>query len=285
MIFLATNYPGGLDSLTNPTGSDGLDNPDHAAQHANINDAMEAVQTALGINPNQFTDTNAVRLESVEDSATADQSDAEIRAAVAAATNSNVFADTNASTLETFAAGNVFTDTNATRLESVEDSATADQSDAEIRAAVAAATDSNVYTDTNAALVETVESGADVTDATNVTAAGAQMVGTVYPPVVSTIADAGTTETITNAAEIHDVTLSTNCTFTITSTDTNASMTLILRQDGTGGHAATWPGAVAWASATAPTLTTDSNEVSVVEFLTVDTGTTWYGFAAGIDMA
>ena len=42
---------------------------------------------------------------------------------------------------------NVFTDSDHTKLNSVESSATADQTDAEIRAAVEAATDSNVFTD------------------------------------------------------------------------------------------------------------------------------------------
>ena len=46
---MATNYPGSLDSLTNPTSGDKLDNPSHSTQHANANDAIEAVETKLGI--------------------------------------------------------------------------------------------------------------------------------------------------------------------------------------------------------------------------------------------
>jgi hypothetical protein len=45
---MATNYPTSIDSFTNPTSGDTLDSPSHAAQHANINDAMVAVQTRLG---------------------------------------------------------------------------------------------------------------------------------------------------------------------------------------------------------------------------------------------
>ena len=45
---MATNFPGAIDSFTNPTSGDTLDSPSHAAQHANINDAMVAVQTRLG---------------------------------------------------------------------------------------------------------------------------------------------------------------------------------------------------------------------------------------------
>ena len=50
---MATNYPNSLDILINPTATDTLNSGTvpHAQQHANINDAMEAVQTILGINP------------------------------------------------------------------------------------------------------------------------------------------------------------------------------------------------------------------------------------------
>ena len=44
---MATNFPGSQDSFTNPTSSDTLDSPDHAAQHANVNVAVEAIELAL----------------------------------------------------------------------------------------------------------------------------------------------------------------------------------------------------------------------------------------------
>ena len=46
---MAINYPTSLDSFTNPTATDLLTSPSHAQQHADINDAMEAVQTKLAI--------------------------------------------------------------------------------------------------------------------------------------------------------------------------------------------------------------------------------------------
>ena len=46
---MAITYPTSLDTFTNPTSGDTLASPDHALQHANINDAMEAVQTKLAI--------------------------------------------------------------------------------------------------------------------------------------------------------------------------------------------------------------------------------------------
>jgi hypothetical protein len=47
---VATNFPTSLDALTNPTGSDALTSPDHAGQHANSNDAIEALQAKVGVN-------------------------------------------------------------------------------------------------------------------------------------------------------------------------------------------------------------------------------------------
>ena len=49
---MATNYPTSLDSFVNPTSTDTLDSATvpHAAQHDNINDAVLAVETALGAN-------------------------------------------------------------------------------------------------------------------------------------------------------------------------------------------------------------------------------------------
>lgn len=50
---MATNYPNQLDVLINPTATDTLNSNTvpHHQQHADLNDAVEAVQTVLGINP------------------------------------------------------------------------------------------------------------------------------------------------------------------------------------------------------------------------------------------
>ena len=47
---MTTSYPGAIDSFTNPTATDTLDSATvpHAAQHDNINDAVLAIETALG---------------------------------------------------------------------------------------------------------------------------------------------------------------------------------------------------------------------------------------------
>ncbi len=58
------------------------------------------------------------------------------------------------------------------------------------------------------------------------------------------------------------------------------SFTLILTNG--GSQTVNWPGGVDWAGGSAPTLTTAG--VDILTFTTVDAGTIWYGFAAGLDM-
>lgn len=52
---MATNFPTSLDSLTNPTAVDTLDSPPHDEQHADANDAIEALQAKVGIDSSAVT--------------------------------------------------------------------------------------------------------------------------------------------------------------------------------------------------------------------------------------
>jgi len=54
---MATSFPTGLDALTNPIATDKLNNPSHASQHANINDAVEALEAKVGVNGSAVTTT------------------------------------------------------------------------------------------------------------------------------------------------------------------------------------------------------------------------------------
>jgi hypothetical protein len=63
---LATNYPGALDSFTNPTSTDTLNSPSHADQHADANDAIEAIQAELGTDPAGTESTVKARLTTIE---------------------------------------------------------------------------------------------------------------------------------------------------------------------------------------------------------------------------
>jgi hypothetical protein len=107
------------------------------------------------------------------------------------------------------------------------------------------------------------------------------------PEILTVVAATGATETIdVGTGGVFDLTLDANVTLTFTSPPTGSawSFTLILRQDGAGARTVTWPGSVDWPGSSAPTLSTGANDVHVLVFLTVDGGTTWLGFASGLDM-
>ena len=45
---MSTSFPTSLDTLTNPTSTDTLNSPPHDTQHADANDAIEALQAKVG---------------------------------------------------------------------------------------------------------------------------------------------------------------------------------------------------------------------------------------------
>ena len=64
---VASNYPSGLDSVHEPAGTDNLAaGIGHAAQHANANDAIEAIESTLGLNPQGASATVKARLDAIE---------------------------------------------------------------------------------------------------------------------------------------------------------------------------------------------------------------------------
>ena len=68
---MATNFPTSLDALTNPTSADSLNSPDHAGQHANANDSIEALEAKVGINSSAVTTSLDYRLAQVESTSNA----------------------------------------------------------------------------------------------------------------------------------------------------------------------------------------------------------------------
>jgi len=86
---------------------------------------------------------DGTKLDGIESGATADQSNAEIRAAVEAATDSNVF-----------------TDADHSKLNAIEASATADQTNAEIKTAYEANADTNEFSDAEQTKLANIETAA-----------------------------------------------------------------------------------------------------------------------------
>ena len=103
-----------------------------------------------------------------------------------------------------------------------------------------------------------------------------------YEAVTST--GNATTVNLNNATNFSH-TLTENTTFTFSnpaSSGESSTFTLKIIQDASAsGFAVTWPTAVDWPAATAPTLTATASAVDYFVFITHDGGTTWYGFTAG----
>jgi len=95
----------------------------------------------------------------------------------------------------------------------------------------------------------------------------------------------GTDAIDVSAGNVATATVSTaEQTFTFTNpsaTGRSCSFTLILTNG--GSQTVNWPSSVDWVGGTAPSLT--SSGVDILTFTTVDEGTIWYGFQAGLDFS
>jgi hypothetical protein len=61
------------------------------------------------------------------------------------------------------------------------------------------------------------------------------------------------------------------------------AMTLILRQDATGGRTLAWPTTIKWPGGVPPALTSAAGAIDVAALVTRNGGSTWYGFPGGQD--
>lgn len=113
--------------------------------------------------------------------------------------------------------------------------------------------------------------------------------GQKYYETYTTFSSSAGSLTINCASgSVFQVTLTENVTSTTfsnaPSSGTAYGFTLRVIQ-GSPARTITWPAAVDWPGATAPTLSSGSGDVDVFVFFTTDGGTTWYGFTAGQDLS
>ena len=64
---MTTSFPSGLDSFTNPTATDAMDSATvpHADQHADVNDAVEALQAKVGVDGSAVTSSLDYQLNAI----------------------------------------------------------------------------------------------------------------------------------------------------------------------------------------------------------------------------
>ena len=158
----------------------------------NVEDGATADQTDAEIktayennsDTNAFTDAEKTKLSGVEANATADQTDEEIQDIVGAMLTGNTesgitvtYQDADG-TIDFAVASQTdenFTTADHSKLDGIESNATADQTGAEIKSLYEGESDTNAFTDADHTKLDGIEASADVTDATNVDAAGAVM--------------------------------------------------------------------------------------------------------------
>ena len=121
-----------------------------------IGSDVQAFSSVLAGTTASYTTAEETKLAGIETAATADQTGAQIKTAYEAETNA-------------------FTDAQFTKLAGIETAATADQTAGEIKTAYESNADTNAFTDAQVTKLSGIETAADVTDTTNVTAAGALM--------------------------------------------------------------------------------------------------------------
>jgi hypothetical protein len=165
----------------------------------NVEDGADVTDTANVTSAGALMDSEVTNLAQVKAFSSSDYATAAQGTKADAALPKAGGAMTGAiTTNSTFDGRDVATD--GTKLDGIEAGATADQTNAEIRAAVEAATDSNVFTDADHSKLNGIEASADVTDTANVTAAGALMdsevdadIKTLSLPANTTISEFGRT--------------------------------------------------------------------------------------------
>ena len=123
-------------------GTDGT-KLDTVETSATADQTAAQIKTAYEGEVSAFTDAQFTKLSNIETSATADQTNAEIRTAVEAATDSNVF-----------------TDADHSHLNAIEASATADQTNAEIKTAYEANANTNEFSDAEQTKLSNIETAA-----------------------------------------------------------------------------------------------------------------------------
>jgi len=142
------------------------------------------------------------------------------------------------------------------------------------------------YTDGVTSAIQTqIDSKVGSTHTGNVDITGELIVDSFNQTFATVTSSSNSTTVNCEAANVFSHTLTENTTFTFSNPPASGvayGFALKIIQDASAsGYTVTWPTAVDWASATAPTLTATASAVDQFVFYTHDGGTTWYGFTSG----
>ncbi|NDG18437.1 MAG: hypothetical protein EB117_09215 [Betaproteobacteria bacterium] len=63
---MPTSFPSSLDNFVNPLGTDDVSVVDHAGQHSNVNDAVEALEAKVGVNGSAVTSSHDYKIAQLD---------------------------------------------------------------------------------------------------------------------------------------------------------------------------------------------------------------------------
>jgi hypothetical protein len=95
--------------------------------------------------------------------------------------------------------------------------------------------------------------------------------------------DLGNTPALDATGTVYSIVLTDDATWDFGTHSAGRTFRLVIAQDENGAWANTWPVDVLWSGGTAPTLSTDPNQIDLLRF--VDTGTKWLGLVEGTGFA
>lgn len=111
--------------------------------------------------------------------------------------------------------------------------------------------------------------------------------GEPYFPIAHS--SAGALAVNVSVAPVSQITLTANITslsFTgFPAAGRTGTHTIVFVQGGAGGFTVGWDAAVLWPGGSAPTITATAGAIDVLTFLTLDVGTSVYGFVSGQDFS
>ena len=132
-----------------------------------------------------------------------------------------------------------------------------------------------------------VQDGTDVLEIkdTGLSAAGRSSFNGSVAEIVNAIGSVNSNTAVDfENGNVQTVTVAGNCEFSFSNPPaTGAAGTVTLIVVNGGAHTTTWHSSVKWPGDNAPSLT--SSGVDIVSFMTIDAGTTIYGFVGGINFS
>jgi hypothetical protein len=109
-----------------------------------------------------------------------------------------------------------------------------------------------------------------------------------YHETVVSESVSGTAGLDLSAANVFEHTLTGDTNFEFnnpSSSPAGNSFTIVVQQDGTGGHSLSWPSSVQWDSGSVPSLDTSANAKHMLGFVSPDGGSTWIGVLSASEIA